>query len=75
MLRGSDAREKSGAAVAAVEWSMGTTRALVLDSAQPLHASLSCCKVPLSAAVLPFVFFGSSLSAVSKQLQGAVLAP
>lgn len=50
---------------------MGKTRALALCSAQPLRASLSCCKVPLSAAFLPFVFFGSSLSAVSKQLQGS----
>lgn len=71
MLLGSDAREKSGATVSAVEWRMGKTRALALYSAQPLHASLSCCKVPLSAAFLLFVFFGSSLSAVSKQLQGS----
>lgn len=72
MLLGSNARVKSGATVFAVEWRMGKTRALVLYSAQPLHASLSCCcKVPLSAAFLPFVFFGSSLSAVSKQLQGS----
>lgn len=67
----SNAREKSGAAVCAVEWRMGETRASVLSSAPPLHACLSRCKVPLSAVFLPFVFFGSSRSAVSKQLQGS----
>lgn len=70
-LLGSDASEKSGATDFAVEWRMGKTLASVLSSAQPLHAPLSCCKVPLSAAFLPFVFFGSSLSAVAKQLQGS----
>lgn len=52
----SDAREQSGAAASAVEWRMEKTRASVLYSAQPLHACLSRCKVPLSAAFQPLCF-------------------